>query len=324
MKKKVLSGMRPTGGLHLGHYFGVLQNWVALQDECDCYYMSSDWHALTTDYADTSKIDENTLDMVADWITAGIDPEKVTIFKQSFVHQHSEMFLVLSMLTPLGLLYRCPTYKEQIKEIKNKKLNNYGFLGYPVLMAADILLYKTDIVPVGEDQLSHLEFTREIARKFNSLYCNILVEPKEKLTKAAKLPGLDGRKMSKSYGNSILLGENDDILRDKVKNMFTDPLKIKKNDFGHPDGCVVFAFHKIFIKEYKNRELECKMGMVACITCKKQLMEMLSSFMKPLTEKRKIIVSDKAYLKKIIKIGSQKAVETAQMTMLEIRQALKF
>lgn len=321
---RVLSGIRPTGRLHLGHYFGALRNWVEFQNECECYYMSADWHALTTDYADTSKLDENTLEMVADWITVGIDPEKSVLFKQSRVLQHSELFLVLSMITPLSWLQRCPTYKEQINEIKNKDLNNYGFLGYPILMSADILLYKADIVPVGKDQLSHLELTREIARRFNNFYGNILVEPREKLTKAARVPGLDGRKMSKSYGNSILLGESDDILKDKVKNMFTDPLKIKKDDPGHPHGCVVFAFHEIFNKEFKKREKECEVGAIGCVACKKQLMEMLSEFMKPLTEKRKDLIADKAYLENVIDTGSQKAVEIAQGTMREVRRALKF
>ena len=321
---KVLSGIRPTGRLHLGHYFGALRNWVEFQNECECYYMSADWHALTTDYADTSKLDENTLEMVADWITVGIDPEKSVLFKQSRVLQHSELFLVLSMITPLSWLQRCPTYKEQRNEIKNKDLNNYGFLGYPILMSADILLYKADIVPVGKDQLSHLELTREIARRFNNFYGNILVEPREKLTKAARVPGLDGRKMSKSYGNSILLGESDDILKDKVKNMFTDPLKIKKDDSGHPRGCVVFAFHEIFNKECKKREKECEVGAIGCVACKKQLMEMLSEFMKPLTEKRKDLIADKAYLENVIDTGSQKAVEIAQETMREVRRALKF
>ncbi|MCA6072905.1 MAG: tryptophan--tRNA ligase [Endomicrobium sp.] len=324
MKKRVLSGMRATGRLHLGHYFGALKNWIALQDKCDCYYMSSDWHALTTDYADTSKIDENTLEMVADWITAGIDPQKTVIFKQSMVPQHSELFLILSMISPLGWLERCPTYKDQIKEIKNKDLNNYGFLGYPVLMAADILLYKADTVPVGEDQLSHLEFAREITRRFNNFYGNVLIEPKEQLTKSARVPGLDGRKMSKSYGNSIFLGEENDVLKEKVRNMFTDPLKIKKDDPGHPDGCVAFAFHEIFNKEYKKREEECKDGLMGCVACKKQLMEMLSEFMKPLAEKRKTVISDKIYLRNVINNGNQKAMETAQKTMLEIRHALKF
>ncbi|MDR0956274.1 MAG: tryptophan--tRNA ligase [Endomicrobium sp.] len=324
MKKRVLSGMRPTGRLHVGHYFGALKKWVELQEECDCYYMSSDWHALTTNYVDTSKINENTLEMIADWITAGINPHKVIIFRQSKVPQHTELFLILSMITPLSWLQRCSTYKEQIKEIKNKDFNNYGFLGYPVLMAADILLYKANIVPVGCDQLSHLELTREIARRFNNLYGNVFIEPKEELSKEAKVPGLDRRKMSKSYDNSIFLGESDDILREKVKNMFTDPLKIRKNDPGHPDDCVVFAFYKIFDKDYINRRENCKAGLIGCIMCKKQITEILSEFMNPLAIKRKDIISDKAHLEKFIENGSQKAQEIAQKTILEIRYALKF
>ncbi len=316
--------MRPTGRLHLGHYFGALKNWVDMQNEYDCYYMSADWHALTTDYADTSKIDENTFEMVTDWLTVGIDPKKSIIFKQSAVPQHSELFLILSMITPLGWLYRCPTYKEQLNEIKNKDLNNYGFLGYPVLQAADILLYKANEVPVGEDQLSHLELTREITRRFNNFYGGILTEPQAKLTKSARVPGLDGRKMSKSYGNSIFMGEDDDSMKTKVKDMFTDPLKIKKDDPGHPDGCVVFAFHKIFNENYGLREAECKAGSIGCVACKKQLMEMLSAFMKPFAEKRTEIAGDRANLEKIIKDGTEKAKETASQTMKEVREALKF
>ncbi len=324
MRKKVLSGMRPTGRLHLGHYFGALKNWVELQEEYDCYYMSADWHALTTEYADTSKVEENTFEMVADWLTAGIDPQKSVIFKQSEVPQHSELFLILSMVTPLGWLYRCPTYKEQLNEIKNKDLNNYGFLGYPVLQAADIVLYKADIVPVGEDQLSHLELTREVARRFNNFYGDTLIEPQAKLTKSARVPGIDSRKMSKSYGNSILLGEDDDTMKEKVKNMYTDPLKIKKDDPGHPEGCVVFAFHKIFNKDYQAREAECKAGSVGCMLCKKQIMEMLSEFMKPLAQKRNEIMSDKAYIEKIVEEGNEKAREAAGKTMEEVRKAIKF
>jgi tryptophanyl-tRNA synthetase len=246
------------------------------------------------------------------------------IFKQSKVPQHSELFLILSMITPLSWLQRCPTYKEQIKEVKNKDLNNYGFLGYPVLMSADILLYKASTVPVGCDQLAHLEFTREIARRFNNLYNNIFIEPKEELTKEAKVPGLDGRKMSKSYDNSIFLGDNSDILKEKVKNMFTDPLKIRKNDPGHPDNCIVFAFYKIFNKEYINRQEDCKAGLIGCAMCKKQITEILSEFMKPLATKRRDIISDKVYLEKLIENGSQKAQEIAQKTILEVRHALKF
>ncbi|MDR1401011.1 MAG: tryptophan--tRNA ligase [Endomicrobium sp.] len=324
MVKRVFSAMRPTGRLHLGHYFGALKNWIKLQDGYECYYMSADLHALTTDYSDTSEINKNTLDMVADWITVGIDPHRAVIFKQSKVSQHSELFLILSMLTPLKRLYRCPTYKEQLKEIKNKDLNNYGFLGYPVLMSADILLYKSDLVPVGEDQISHLEFTREIARRFNNFYGGVFIKPQEKLTKTAKFLGLDGRKMSKSYNNSILLCEDNDILKGKVKSMFTDPLKIKKNDIGHPDGCVVFSFIKVLNKEYKNREEKCKTGEIGCVSCKKQLTEMLSEFMRPLSEKRKDIIADKAYLENVIAVGCQKAIEVAQKTIEEIHKVLKF
>lgn len=324
MQKKVLSGMRPTGRLHLGHYFGALKNWVELQKEYECYYMFADWHALTTDYADTSKIDDNIFEMIADWITSGIDPKQSIVFKQSEVPQHSELFLILSMITPLGWLYRCPTYKEQMNEIKNKDLNNYGFLGYPVLQAADILLYKANLVPVGEDQLSHLELSREITRRFNNFYGEVLIEPQAKLTKSARVPGIDARKMSKSYGNSIFLGEDDDSMKEKVKNMYTDPLKIKKDDPGHPEGCVVFAFHEIFNEKHKEKEINCKNGSIGCMQCKKELMEMLSSFMKPLAEKRNDLMKDKAYLEKVIKEGCVKARETAENTMTEVRKALKF
>jgi tryptophanyl-tRNA synthetase len=292
--------------------------------------MASDWHALTTEYADTHKISENTFEMIADWITVGLDPQRSVIFKQSAIHQHSELFLILSMITPLGWLQRCPTYKDQIREIKNKDLNNYGFLGYPVLMAADILLYKANLVPVGEDQLSHLEFTREIARRFNNFYNEVFVEPTAKLSESAKVPGMDGRKMSKSYGNSIFLGESDDLIKEKVKNMFTDPLKIKKDDHGHPDGCVVIKFYKIFSEDsdkypkFEQRETECKAGAIGCSLCKKQLTEMLSEFMKPLAEKRKGLITDKAYLEKVIIEGCKKAEDCAQKTMVEIRKALKF
>jgi tryptophanyl-tRNA synthetase len=324
MRQRVLSAMRPTGRLHLGHYFGALKNWLQLQKECDCLYMSADLHALTTEYIDTSKIEINSFEMLADWLAVGISPEKSVIFKQSAVKQHSELFLILAMITPLGWLERCPTYKEQIKEIKNKDLSNYGFLGYPVLMAADILLYRSTLVPVGEDQLSHLEFSREIVRRFNNFYGEIFVEPKEKLTKDAKVPGIDGRKMSKSYGNSIFIGEEPDAIKEKVKQMFTDPAKIKKDDPGHPDGCVVFAFYKIFNTDCLDKENECKAGSIGCSVCKKQVSEILIEFMRPLSEKRKSLVSDKGYLQKILEIGNEKASNIAEETMKKIREGLKF
>lgn len=323
MKKRVLSGMRPTGRLHIGHYFGALKNWVDMQDEYDCYYMSADWHALTTDYADTSDLKQNSFEMIADWLVSGISPEKSVIFKQSQIYQHSELFLILSMITPLGWLYRCPTYKEQIREIENKDLNNYGFLGYPILQAADILIYKAHFVPVGEDQLAHLELSREITRRFNNFYGNILIEPQAKLTKTAKVPGIDGRKMSKSYGNSIFLGEKEKDLKNKVWQMFTDPQKIKKDDPGHPEGCVVFAFYEIFNKDGKDKCEKCKSGALSCVECKKEVFECLAVFSKDMAQKRKEILADKSYLEKIIKTGNEKAQDTADQTLTEIKQSLK-
>jgi len=322
-KKRVLSGMRPTGRLHLGHYFGALKNYVAIQDTHECFFMVADWHALTSDYADTSNIKENVIDMVIDWLSVGIDPKKAVIFRQSEVAQHSELFLILSMITPLGWLYRCPTYKEQLKEIQNKDLNNYGFLGYPVLMASDILLYKANEVPVGEDQLAHLEFSREITRRFNNFYGDVLVEPQALLTKTARVPGLDKRKMSKSYGNSILLAETDDDIAKKVRTMYTDPSRIKATDAGHPDGCVVFAFHEIFNKNAQTRKQECMNGCVGCVKCKKELTEMICEFSRPILKKRQELVNDKKYVEDILKEGSLKAGQVAIQTMKEIRQAVK-
>lgn len=322
-RKRVLSGMRPTGRLHLGHYFGALKNYVAIQDTHECFFMVADWHALTSDYADTKNIKENIIDMVIDWLSIGIDPKKAVIFRQSEVQYHSELFLILSMITPLGWLYRCPTYKEQLKEVQNKDLNNYGFLGYPVLMASDILLYKANEVPVGEDQLAHLEFTREITRRFNNFYGEVLVEPQALLTKTARVPGLDKRKMSKSYGNSILLAETDDDISKKVKTMYTDPLRIKATDAGHPDGCVVFAFHEIFNKSAQTRKQECINGCVGCVKCKKELTELICEFSRPIFQKRQELSTDKKYVEDILKEGSQKAGQVAKQTINEIREAVK-
>jgi tryptophanyl-tRNA synthetase len=323
----VLSGMRPTGRLHLGHYFGALQSWLELQEcnENKCYYMSADWHALTTDYSDTSKINDNTLDMVADWLAFGLNPKKSIIFKQSGVPQHNELFLILSMLTPLGWLYRCPTYKDQIKEIKHKDLNNYGFLGYPILMSADIILYMADIVPIGEDQLPHLEFTRNIVKRFNYFYGNLLKSPHAKLTKSARVFGLDGRKMSKSYNNTILLTEDIDILRNKINKMFTDPLKVKKNDVGHPKQCVVFSFYKILnSKELFSVQNSCEFGLISCMKCKQNLIEILVEFIKPLNNKRQHLISDKKYLEEIINLGCNEAKKLASDTIKKIHNALQF
>jgi len=241
--------MRPTGKLHLGNYVGALQNWVGMQEKYECFFEVADWHALTTDYADTSQVKEGSLEAVTDWLAAGLDPEKSVIFIQSHVPAHAELHLLFSMITPLGWLERVPSYKEQQENIKGKDLTTYGFLGYPCLQAADILIYKADVVPVGEDQVAHVELTREIARRFNSFYGAskpIFPEPKSLLTPAAKLPGTDGRKMSKSYGNTILLTDPEPTVRQKLKTMVTDPARVRRTDPGNPDVCPVGDLHKIF------------------------------------------------------------------------------
>jgi tryptophanyl-tRNA synthetase len=247
-KKRVLSGMRPTGKLHLGNYVGALANWVGMQDQYDCFFFIADWHALTTDYADTSNVKQNSLEVAMDWLAAGLDPERCTMFVQSHVPQHAELHLLFSMITPLGWLERVPTYKEQRENIKEKDLSTYGFLGYPLLQSADILIYKGDFVPVGEDQVPHVELTREVARRFHSLYpkAEVLPEPKPLLTRSPKLPGTDGRKMSKSYGNTVLLTDPESVVRQKLKTMVTDPKRIRRTDPGDPDVCPVGDLHKIF------------------------------------------------------------------------------
>jgi tryptophanyl-tRNA synthetase len=315
--------MRPTGKLHLGHLYGALQNWVKLQEEYECFFMVADWHALTTDYADTSRVLENTREMVIDWLTVGIDPGKSAIFQQSQVVEHAELFLLLSMITPLGWLTRCPTYKEQLQEIKNKDLHTFGFLGYPVLQAADILVYKANAVPVGEDQLPHLELTREICRRFNNFYGELLPEPQAILTKAARVPGIDARKMSKSYGNAITFGEEPEEIRKKVQQMFTDPKKIRAADIGHPEGCVVFAFQALFNPEYPAREIECREGRTGCVACKKQLTQLIIDGLAPLRTKRKELSEDPHLVDGILKKGNERARAVAEETMKEIRKAVK-
>src|SRR2546429_1727949 len=248
-RKRVLSGMRSTGRLHLGNYVGALDNWVRMQDEYQCFFEVADWHALTTDYADTSRVKENSIEVALDWLAAGLDPEKSVIFIQSHVPEHAELHLLLSMITPLGWLERVPTYKEQRDNIKDKDLGTYGFLGYPLLQAADILIYKADVVPVGEDQVAHIELTREIARRFNGFYAAskaVFPEPQSLLTPAAKLPGTDGRKMSKSYGNTIMLADPEPVVRQKLKTMGTDPARVRRTDPGNPDVCPGGDLHKIF------------------------------------------------------------------------------
>lgn len=325
MKKgTILSGMRPTGALHLGNYFGALENWVKLQEDYECFFTVVDWHALTTGYEDTSEIKNNITDLVIDWISAGLDPEKCTIFLQSNVKEHAELHLLFSMFTPLSWLTRCPTYKDQLAQMKDRNITTYGFLGYPCLQAADILLYKADVVPVGEDQLPHLELTREIGRRFNFLYGELFPEPQPKLTKAKVLPGLDGRKMSKSYGNTIALCDSPDEIRNKVKQMITDPARIRKDDPGHPEVCAVFAFHKVFNEEeVPEVENNCRGGKIGCVQCKRNLAEKMVAYMTPIYDRRQALLQKPEMIKEIVHNGNTNARKRAQKTMEEVRSAMK-
>ncbi len=323
-KGTMLSGMRPTGSLHLGNYFGALENWVRLQDEYDCYYFIADWHALTTGYEDTSEIKSNINSMVIDWLSSGLDPEKCTMFLQSSVKEHAELHLLFSMFTPLSWLSRCPTYKDQLSQLKEKNITTYGFLGYPCLQAADILMYKADAVPVGEDQVPHIELTREIARRFNFLFGGVFPEPDVKLTKAKVLPGTDGRKMSKSYNNTIALSDDPETVRKKVMTMVTDPARIKKDDPGHPEVCTVYAFHKVFNEEgVAEVESLCRGGCIGCVQCKKNLTSKMAQTLTPIYEKRQELMERPAYIREVIENGNERARKIAQKTMSDVRKAMK-
>ncbi len=323
-RKIIVSGMRPTGALHLGNYFGALENWVRLQEEFECYFFVADWHALTTGYEDTSEIKKNINELVIDWLSAGLDPNKCVLFLQSSIKEHAELHLLLSMTTPLSWLTRCPTYKDQLTQLKDKDITTYGFLGYPCLMASDILLYKASFVPVGEDQLPHLELTREIARRFNYLYGNVFPEPQGKLTQAKVLPGTDGRKMSKSYGNTIAFSDSPEVIRKKVMTMVTDPQRIKKTDPGHPEVCSVFAYHKIFNDgELSKIEEECKGGKIGCVQCKRHLSDKMVEYFAPMYEKRQELLKKPGIVDEVINAGNKKALEKASVTMKEIRSAMR-
>jgi len=347
MKKIILSGMRPTGKLHLGHLVGALDNWVKLQDEYQCFFMVADWHALMSEYENPQSLKENILDNVVDWLSLGISPQKSTIFIQSHVKEHLELCMIFSIITPLGLLERCPTYKEQMREITNRDLSTYGFLGYPVLQAADILLYKAEVVPVGEDQLPHLELTRQIVRKFNHLYpvrdktpkaadgClwqpvsngvykkELFPEPKALLTKTHKLLGLDGRKMSKSYNNYIALSEEPEAIRKKIMSMFTDPTRIRVTDPGHPDKCNVHSYYAVFAPERKKEiDERCRKAEIGCTDCKKELAQILIKFLEPVQEKRKELLENKKQVFDILEEGEKKAREAAAKTISEAKQLI--
>ena len=316
--------MRATGRLHLGHYFGAVKNWVELQDRYTCYYFSADWHALTSDYADPSEVATNSIEAVADWIASGLDPERSVIFVQSMVPEHAELQLLLSMLTPLGWLERVPTYKEQIREVRNKDLSTYGFLGYPVLQTADILVYRGDFVPVGEDQASHLELSREIARRFNSLYGEVFPEPKALFTPTPRVPGLDGRKMSKSYDNAINLSDTPEAIRAKCAVMFTDPQRLRRKDPGHPESCNLFEFHRLVSppEQQERVERQCRLAQIGCVDDKALLAERLIEFLAPIRQRREELLRDRDTLMDIIVEGSRRARERAAETMDMVRRAI--
>jgi tryptophanyl-tRNA synthetase len=385
-RKRVLSGMRPTGRLHLGHFFGALQNWLKLQQEYDCFFFVADWHALTTHYEDTSSIAENTLQVVLDWLSVGLSPEKSTLFIQSSILEHAELHLLLSMITPLSWLERVPTYKEQIENLKERDLGTYGFLGYPLLQAADIVMYGEPrvelLVPVGEDQVPHVELTREVVRRFNTAFfeikkqpgekqmkalaeafemkgpvgqgsgewqhmlkaihgapielrqsvfanagiktADILAEPGHLLSQTPRLPGLDGRRMSKSYGNAVWLSDPPDEIRAKVRNMLTDPQRVKRTDPGRPEICPVFAWHKLFSAPelVKRIDTECRTAAIGCVDCKKLMAENLVTWIEPVQARRKEFEAHPRRVWDILDAGGKKAHATARRTMKRVRDAI--
>ena len=323
-RQRIMSGMRPTGRLHLGNYLGALENWVRLQDTYDCFFAIVDWHALTTGYEDTKDLTANVRGLLVDWLSAGLDPERCTIYLQSDVKEIAELHLLLSMITPIAWLERVPTYKEQLQQLEGREIHTYGFLGYPMLQAADILIFKAGYVPVGEDQLPHLELTREVARRFNSIYAPVLPEPQALLTEVKLLPGVDGRKMSKSYGNDIPMSADEAVVRRKVQMMITDPARIRKADPGHPDVCTVHAFHKIFSAE-RVREIAdgCVKGAFGCVPCKRDLADRLAGRIGPLAERRHYYESRPEVLDEVLAAGRDKARKWAAQTVDEVRRAMR-
>ena len=325
-KPRVLSGMRPTGKLHLGHLVGALNNWADLQETYDCFYFVADWHALTSGYADTSEIVANSYDMVADWIAGGLDPEKSTLFVQSLVPEHAELFLLLSMVIPIPWLERVPTYKEQQEQLSEKDLSTLGFLGYPLLQAADIVMYNAQYVPVGDDQVAHLELSREIVRRFQNFYGELFVEPQPLLTRFPRLPGLDNRKMSKSYHNAIDLADDEETVRKKVMQMYTDPKRVRADIPGTVEGNPVFMYHDAFnpntseVDDLKSRYRE---GKVGDVEVKKKLAAALNAYMAPIRERRAAVLAKPERLREILYDGSRKARAVAQETMERVRGAVK-
>lgn len=325
MKKRIVSGMRPTGKMHLGHLHGALNNWKNLQQDYECFFFIADWHALTSEYANTGVIKESVDEIIKDWVSVGLDPEESTFFIQSEIKEHTELHLVFSMITPLPWLERNPTYKEQLKELTQKDLYTYGFLGYPVLQAADILMYKANGVPVGEDQAPHVELTREIARRFNHLYKrDVFPEPATLLAPTSKILGLDRRKMSKSYNNSIFLTDSDDEIMSKTGQMVTDPQRARKTDPGNPDICNVFTFHEIYSPPDTVNQIndECRSAKIGCVDCKKIMAKNLLEALLPVREKRRELDSNEKLVKEIIDSGNKRAKAIAENTMSEVKEVI--
>ncbi|MBM4294594.1 MAG: tryptophan--tRNA ligase [Deltaproteobacteria bacterium] len=325
-KKRILSGMRPTGKMHLGNYYGALYNWLRLQEEYQCHYFVADWHALTTEYETPQEIGGFIPEMVMDWLAVGLDPEKSTIFVQSAIPEHAELYLIFGMFTPVPWLERNPTYKDQIQELAHKDLATYGFLGYPVLQAADILMYKAHGVPVGVDQVPHVEMTREIARRFNHLYRPLFPEPEALLTEIPKLTGTDGRKMSKSYGNCIYLSDPPEVIRQKVGQMITDVQRPYKRDPGEPDRCLAFPFHRLNLPLGRLEEIiaSCRSAALGCVDCKKLLAGALLENLAPIQERRRYYESRPEAVQEVLQEGNRKAREEARQTMAEVREAVRF
>ncbi|HEY7370366.1 MAG TPA: tryptophan--tRNA ligase [Thermoanaerobaculia bacterium] len=324
----VLSGLRPTGRVHLGNYFGAVRNWVDLQNsgKYDCFFFVADLHALTTDYADTAALAASTRDAVLDWMAVGLDPRKAVVFLQSRVPQHAELSLYFGMITPLSWLERVPTYKDQIEQLRSKDLGTFGFLGYPVLMTADIALYRADSVPVGEDQASHLEICREIVRRFNGLYGEVFPEPKALYTPTPKVNGVDGRKMSKSYGNTIGVTEASESVREKVMAMVTDPARVRRQDPGNPDNCNLFPFHRLFSPpdEVSVVDEECRTATRGCVDCKKHLFRNLDASLEPFRRRRaELLAAPTDVVREVLHAGDDAARQTAEATMERVRAAVK-
>ncbi len=324
--RRILSGMRPTGKLHLGNYYGALDNWVKLQEEYECYFFVADWHALTTEYDAPHAIGGYIQDMLVDWLSVGLDPERSTLFVQSAIPEHAELYLIFGMFTPVPWLERNPTYKDQVQELSHKDLSTYGFLGYPVLQAADILMYKAHGVPVGVDQVPHVEMTREIARRFNHFYRPIFPEPEALLTEVPKLTGIDGRKMSKSYGNCIYLSDSPEVMQKKVRQMITDTLRPYRKDPGEPNRCLAFPFHKLNLSEGRLAEIvaACRSAQLGCVECKNILAEALVENLAPMQARRQHIQRHPDTVQEILQAGNTRARAFARRTLDEVRDAIGF